>query len=418
MKQYKFVGFVLALILQNIYGVESNMDFSAKSSLESNIKSSVKSNIESNAKSMESSQTPQAQTHEQIQTQTQSTMQENQNPTEQNLAKSNSQKLNATESIFAESNPTESNSQKSPPTDTNPTKSTTDKSTKTRLKNHFFSPQTYKERAKKAQNAYKYYMQIFEHEGTYFLFYHSFTPVWGINDNNELKFQLSAKIPIWRGAFWSKGSLFFGYTQTMWFNQFNFRYSSPVRDTDYKPSIFYAYPAEWRFLGGLLQELRLGFLHYSNGIGGEECKRESFSDPTPAGCRSRSAANRLIFEAIWESDFSKNGTKVNNAGDFGIHISAWPYIQKRKDNLELHKYMGYANVRFYYRHSRHLAEVHFTPIIVATKSYYPSVRVGYSFGISDFVSLYAQYFYGYGDNLYEYDKLSHRLGIGLRIRSF
>lgn len=383
MKRYKFVGFVLALILQNIYGIESNMDSSVKSSLESNAKT--------NAESMKSSQNLQAQTQEQMQTQ------ENQNPTEQNLA--------------------ESNATESPPT--NPTKSTAeDKSTKKRLKNHFFSPQTYKERAKKAQNAYKYYMQIFEHEGTYFLFYHSFTPVWGVNDNNELKFQLSAKIPIWRGAFWSKGSLFFGYTQTMWFNQFNFRYSSPVRDTDYKPSIFYAYPAEWRFLGGVLQDLRLGFLHYSNGIGGEECKRESFSDPTPANCRSRSAANRLIFEAIWESDFSKNGTKVNKAGDFGIHISAWPYIQKRRDNLDLHKYMGYANVRFYYRHSRHLAEVHFTPIIVATKSYYPSVRVGYSFGISDFVSLYAQYFYGYGDNLYEYNQLSHRLGIGLRIRSF
>ncbi|MGX2971711.1 phospholipase A [Helicobacter sp. T3_23-1059] len=371
MKRYKCAIFVFALFLQNIFGLES----------------SVKSSAESN---MESSQSPQAQE----QTQTQEQMQKNQNPTE---------------SIFTESNSA----------DTNHTKSTTNKSTKKqRLKNHFFSPQTYKERSQKAQNAYKYYMQIFEHEGTYFLFYHSFTPVWGINDNNELKFQLSAKIPIWRGAFWSKGSLFFGYTQTMWFNQFNFRYSSPVRDTDYKPSVFYSYPAEWRFLGGRLQELRLGLLHYSNGIGGEECKRETFEDPTPANCRSRSAANRLIFEAIWESDFSKNGTKLNKAGDFGIHISAWPYIQKRRDNLDLHKYMGYANVRFYYKHSRHLAEVHFSPIIVATKSYYPSVRVGYSFGINDFVSLYAQYFYGYGDNLYEYDKLSHRLGIGFRIRSF
>ena len=287
-----------------------------------------------------------------------------------------------------------------------------------KTKNHFFSPQTYKERSQKAQNSYKYYMQIFEHEGTYFLFYHSFTPVWGINDNNELKFQLSAKIPIWRGAFWSKGSLFFGYTQTMWFNQFNFRYSSPLRDTDYKPSVFYSYPAGWRFLGGRIEELRLGFLHYSNGIGGEECKRESFSEPTPAACRSRSAANRLMFEVIYESDFSKGGTKINKAGDFGIHLSAWPYISKRQDNPDLHKYMGYANLRLYYKHSRHLAEINFSPVIADYRHYHASVRAGYSLALSDFISLYMQYFYGYGDNLYEYNQISHRLGIGFRVRSF
>ena len=282
-----------------------------------------------------------------------------------------------------------------------------------KAKAYFFSPRTYKERAQKAQNSYKYYMQIFEHEGTYFLFYHSFTPVWGINDRNELKFQLSAKIPIWRGAFWSKGSLFFGYTQTMWFQQFNFRYSSPVRDTDYKPSIFYSYPAGVEILGGRLEEVRFGFLHYSNGIGGQECKRESFEDPTPSDCRSRSAANRLMLEAIWERDFGNQ--KQHN---FGVHISAWPYIQQRKDNIDLPDYMGYANLKLYYKHSRHLAEVHFTPLLADYARYHASVRLGYAFGLNDFTSLYVQYFYGYGDNLYEYNHISHRLGIGLRVRSF
>lgn len=283
-----------------------------------------------------------------------------------------------------------------------------------KTKAHFFSPRTYKERAQKAQDSYKYYMQIFEHEGTYFLFYHSFTPVWGINDRNELKFQLSAKIPIWRGAFWSKGSLFFGYTQTMWFQQFNFRYSSPVRDTDYKPSIFYSYPVGVEILGGRLEEVRFGFLHYSNGIGGEECRRESFEDPTPSDCRSRSAANRLMLEAIWERDFGN----VKKQHNLGVHISAWPYIQQRKDNIDLPEYMGYANIKLYYKHSRHLAEVHFTPLLADYARYHASVRLGYAFGLNDFTSLYVQYFYGYGDNLYEYNHISHRLGIGLRVRSF
>lgn len=69
-----------------------------------------------------------------------------------------------------------------------------------------------KSRAMQAQESYRNYLKILEHEGTYFLFYHSFTPIKDslrpFLEQNELKFQLSAKLPLWRGAFWSKGTLF------------------------------------------------------------------------------------------------------------------------------------------------------------------------------------------------------------------
>ncbi|RDU61464.1 phospholipase [Helicobacter sp. MIT 14-3879] len=277
-----------------------------------------------------------------------------------------------------------------------------------KTKKHFFDKTTYKARVEKAEKSYEYYMQILEHEGMYFLYSYSFPPqgVYGNNIRSELKFQLSAKVPIWRGAFWSKGTLFFGYTQTMWFQQFNFAYSNPVRDTDYKPSLFYSYPANWNVLGGKLKELRLGVLHYSNGIGGEECLRTNINIPTPEQCRSRSAGNRIMLEIIWESH------------GFGIHLTAWPYIDTRRDNPDLNEFMGYANLRFYYKHKRHFAEIHFSPIISNYSKYHGSIRIGYALAINRFVSIYGQYFYGYGDNLYEYNRISHRLGIGLRSTIF
>lgn len=272
---------------------------------------------------------------------------------------------------------------------------------------------TYKEYSKKAESTYKNFMKLLEYEGTYFVYSYSLPPfgIYGNNIPGELKFQISFKLPLWPGAFWSKGSIFFAYTQTSWFQQFNFRYSNPVRDSNYKPSIFYAYPADWNLFGGKVKELRIGYLHFSNGIGGDECLRDSNRNPlTIEKCRSRSMGNRVIFELIWH--------KTTKNGDFGIHITAWPYIPKRRDNLDIDLYMGYANARLYYKYKKHFTELHIAPIISDYTQYHGSLQLGYAYKLSKFFALYGQYFYGYADSLYEYNIQAHRIGIGIRVTGF
>lgn len=284
----------------------------------------------------------------------------------------------------------------------------------TKLKNHFLDINTYKERSKKAEATYTDFMKVLEHEGTYFVYSYSLPPfgIYGNNLPGELKFQLSFKVPLWRGAFWSKGSLFFAYTQTSWFQQFNFRYSNPIRDSNYKPSILYSYPTDWKLFGGKIKELRISYLHFSNGIGGNECLRDSNGNSlTPEECRSRSMGNRIIFELLWEKAVFKNGK-------FGVHITAWPYIPRRRDNLDIGLYMGYANARLYYKHKKHFAELHVAPIISDYTQYHGSLQLGYAYAISDFVALYGQYFYGYANSLYEYNIPTHRVGVGLRVTGF
>ena len=262
---------------------------------------------------------------------------------------------------------------------------------------------------KKHATTQTYYnmLKVLEHEGTYFTYTYSMPPfgIYGNNLANELKFQISFKLPIWRSAFWSNGSLFFGYTQTSWFQQFNYLYSNPVRDTNYKPSIFYSYPIDFSLLGGKLKEVSIGYLHFSNGIGGKECLRvKGWS--IAKNCRSRSLGNRIMFEGIWE---------ING---FGVHIVAWPYIPYRRDNPDIAKYVGYANMRLYYKHNRHFAEIHIAPIISDFTSYHGSIQLGYAYSVSKFFAIYGQYFYGYGNSLYEYNINTQRVGIGIRVAGF
>ncbi|BEE29632.1 hypothetical protein ATCC49503_11520 [Helicobacter pylori] len=42
-------------------------------------------------------------------------------------------------------------------------------------------------------------------------------------------------------------------------------------------------------------------------------------------------------------------------------------------------------------------------------------RLGYTYRINPFVGIYAQWFNGYGDGLYEYDVFSNRIGVGIRL---
>ena len=285
-----------------------------------------------------------------------------------------------------------------------------------KVNDYFFGVESYKARQKSAEDSYKYYMKILEHEGTYFTLQYSLPPygIYGNNIPTELKFQLSFKVPLWRGALWTKGSVFFAYTQTMWFQQFNYRYSSPVRDSTYKPYVFYTYPLEWGFGSkndtfGRIKELRAGIIHYSNGIGGDDCVRSS-PEYAQGLCRSRSAGTRFMAEVIWEKEWGNH--------TFGAHLSVWPYLPERRDNADLADYMGYGDLKLYYRHKRHLLELQILPVIADYTRYHGGFRLGYAFAVNHYFSLYAQYFYGYHDSLYEYNIKSNRIGLGLRVSSF
>ncbi|MFN2410341.1 MAG: phospholipase A, partial [Halomonas sp.] len=70
------------------------------------------------------------------------------------------------------------------------------------------------------------------------------------SDNNELKFQFSAKVNLAEDVLWGDyGDLYFGYTQRSWWQAYNTDDSSPFRETNYEPEVFIDIDTPWEALG-------------------------------------------------------------------------------------------------------------------------------------------------------------------------
>ncbi|WP_300447404.1 phospholipase A [uncultured Helicobacter sp.] len=240
------------------------------------------------------------------------------------------------------------------------------------------------------------YLALYPHKAIYVLpYYYSFSEPAPGNLNRETKFQFSFKLAVIKKLFSPYGKLYFAYTQTAWFQNYNKPDSRPFRDLDYQPEIFYSYEKPIKFLGGVLKGISLGINHTSNGEG---------------LLRSRTQ-NRLLLNIRWEYDTLSYGT-------FGLNLGTWIYTGTHldgfmHDNPDLPLYRGYSDLRLYYKSKRHLLEAYVRPPIA--RVYYPYFELGYTLRVSDNVGIYCQYVNGYGDNMFEYNQYAQRIGIGFRL---
>lgn len=194
----------------------------------------------------------------------------------------------------------------------------------------------------------------------------------------EVKLQISAKASIVKDLFWGVGA-YFAYTQKSFFQMYSKSISSPFRSTDYNPELIIYKPFDF----GLL--VRFGYRHLSNGDAGE---------------KSRSM-NLVAFDLVYR------------ISDFRATLKAWAYIDKDPPNI--HKYIGYSDLILEYSFLRrnHL-RLTIGNLIHNYKSYKGNVKLEYRFDIRHF-GIFVQYFYGYGDNLHEYDMKKHAIGVGFAI---
>lgn len=235
---------------------------------------------------------------------------------------------------------------------------------------------------------------LYMHNPIYALpYYYTFSGLYDDNVRAETKFQFSFRIPvinIQRRYF-----LFFAYTQTSFFQNYNHE-SEPFRDTDYSPEFYLAYENPLT----KLRHIRLGVKHTSNG---------------ERTARSRTQNQVLLSLKI------DNGR--NQRLKVGTVLQLWTWLNTHSqgflhDNPDLVKYRGYADLMIYVNYSRHLFEAKVTPLIPNYDFNYnffkPKFTLGYTFHVSQNIGVYVQYTNGYGDNIYEYNIHSNRLGIGFR----
>jgi phospholipase A1 len=209
--------------------------------------------------------------------------------------------------------------------------------------------------------------------------------------NIEVKFQLSFKVQLWEKMFWGNGDLFFGYTQLSFWQLYDKDLSSPFRETNYEPEVFFKFDTDFNVLGLRNRLITIGFNHQSNGRGGE---------------LSRSW-NRVF--AVFAAD----------RGNFFIALKPWyriPEDDDDDDNPNIEKYMGYGELFGAYRPKGHVFSFMLRNNLRQNNR--GAVELGWSYPIMTNLRLYAQYFNGYGESLVDYDHSVNRIGVGVMLNDW
>jgi phospholipase A1 len=203
----------------------------------------------------------------------------------------------------------------------------------------------------------------------------------------EVVFQLSAKHDIFGSGF------YLAYSQISFWQAYDRNNSSPFRDTNYNPEVFYRAP-ETTWGSGLLGA-DAGFEHESNG------------QPVPM---SRSW-NLLYLAPYYHGDNWLAYVKLRYR--VPEEKKETPLSPLGDDNPDITDYLGYSDVHLYYLlANEHL--LHFlTRGFVGTGK--GNVSLTYSLPVprSEGGFIMFRLFHGYGESLLDYNRTITRIGIGL-----
>lgn len=216
-----------------------------------------------------------------------------------------------------------------------------------------------------------------------------------LSDQEEAKLQLSIKVPLTENELFVNGdSVHFGFTLKSFWQVYNDDISSPFRETNYQPEIFYTMPLRFR-PDGTDTALRFGLEHESNGR----------SQPL-----SRSW-NRVYAQVFYAKD------------NYLVSFRPWyripeddktsPLDPDGDDNPDIDDYMGYFELNGVAKYQRFEFSTMLRNNLRSDNR--GALEFGLSFPLSGRVRGYAQYFNGYGESLIDYDHHVERFGIGFLI---
>ncbi len=105
----------------------------------------------------------------------------------------------------------------------------------------------------------------------------------------------------------------------------------------------------------------------------------------------------------------------------GVDMEMFFPVRFYPENPFIYKYLGSLDVKIFMRCNKHLADATISGLLRVlqpgerlNKRIHGGLRLSYTYKLNPYYGIYMQYFIGYGDYLYEYDRLGHRIGIGVR----
>jgi phospholipase A1 len=214
-------------------------------------------------------------------------------------------------------------------------------------------------------------------------------------DKAEVKYQLSFKLPLSDDLFGSGGKLAFGYTQISFWQLYNKRISSPFRETDYEPELMLTFAQEKHLLGFINRLTTFGINHQSNGRSVPESR----------------SWNRLYVQFTAERDnlyliFKPWYRLPENA-------KTTPQDSRGDDNPDIQDYLGHGELTAMYLFGHRTLAVMWRSNFQS--AHRGALQVDWSEPLQGKLRGYVQYFNGYGESLIDYNRSSHRLGIGVML---
>lgn len=210
--------------------------------------------------------------------------------------------------------------------------------------------------------------------------------------HQELKFQISLRVPLYNRMFGENGDLWFGYTQLSFWQAYNWAASAPFRETNYEPELGLAFHTDFALLGLRHRLFTVGLAHQSNGRG----------EPL-----SRS------WNRLWASFQLERG-------NFVLAFKPWyriPESSTHDNNPDILDYAGRAELRSTYKYVEQVFSFMLRNNLLAADN-----RSGYeldwSFPFSRRIKGFLQFYNGYGESLIDYNVRTRRAGLGVLVEDW
>jgi phospholipase A1 len=207
-------------------------------------------------------------------------------------------------------------------------------------------------------------------------------------EHQEVKFQISFKVPIWKEIANRPYNLYFAYTQLSYWQLY--QHDAFFRETDFEPELYLENLVNHKIIKDWhLNSTSLGIVHQSNGFGGTQER----------------SWNRIYLQATTSLGIAFLGAK------------AWYIIKDstfENDNPTMGNYLGHGSLLGGVKLNNQVIAIE-TRNMLTNKA---TEQLTYSFPITNYLKGYIELFNGYGQSLIEYDHHTTSAGIGVALNDW